>query len=74
MKENVTASVTAIKAELDALAKEGYFLAIVRSEDPNPDTFKVEGEDELEGENEVEGEDKLRGEDERRIRRKRRGD
>jgi len=43
-KENVTASVDAIKAELDALAKEGYFLALVRSEDPSPDVFVEEGE------------------------------
>ncbi len=45
-KENVTASVDAIKAELDALAKEGYFLAIVSSEDPSPDTYVAEGEEE----------------------------
>jgi hypothetical protein len=47
-QENVTASVSAIQAELAALAKKGYFLAIVRSQDPKPDTFEVEPEEKRE--------------------------
>lgn len=45
-KENVTASVDAIKAELDALTNKAYFLAIVSYQDPSPDTFLEEDEEE----------------------------
>ena len=38
-KENITASVEAIQAEIDALDSIEYFWAIVKSEDPSPDDY-----------------------------------
>lgn len=49
-KENVTTSVEAIQEELDALDMNGYFLAIVESENPSPNTFTEEVEEDANGE------------------------
>lgn len=44
-KSEMMVSVEALKAELDALDKEGYFYAILCAKDPRPDDFEGEQED-----------------------------
>jgi len=45
-KANITASVEAIKAELDAIEDPEYFAAIIKSEDPQPEVREGDGGEE----------------------------